>query len=57
MDALYAELQNHHLLLLEKELHWSEFTVNLLRVKVRLDEKMRPLVDASSPFDKENCVP
>ena len=41
----------------EEELPWTDFTVNPLGVKVRWDGKARPLVDASSPHDKDDSVP
>ena len=41
----------------EEELPWTEFKVNPLGMKVRWDGKVRPLVDASAPRDRDSTVP
>jgi len=41
----------------QEELPWTEFKVNPLGMKVRWDGKVRPLVDASAPRDRDTTVP
>ena len=40
-----------------EELPWAEFKVNPLGMKLRYDGKVRPLVDASAPRDRDASVP
>ena len=41
----------------EEELPWADFTMNPLEFRVKWEGKVRPLVDASIPHDKDNSVP
>ena len=41
----------------EEELPWTTFKVNPLGMKIRWDGKVRPLVDASAPRDRDSSVP